>query len=394
MAETPATTSRGRLPSLTGMRFFAALLVFLAHVAQSSLFADPDLARPVAENFTQLGWVGVSFFFVLSGFVLTWTSRDDDRPGLFIRRRLAKIYPNHLVTWVVASVIVLATGVASVSTLLPSLVLAQAWIPIQTIAFVPNDPSWSLCAELLFYLAFPWLLTRLRRVPGRALVPLAGAMVALAVLIPLIAELLPAGPVMAYYDGPTCALDPCTGFSWWEYWSVFLLPVSRLPEFMLGMITAELVASDRLRRVNLPAAGLTVLAGYGLALVLPGGWGMVWPTLVPLALVVAAGARHDLGGTRSPLSGWAMLRLGEISFAFYLVHFMVLRHGPVGDGPRSTGTALALVAASLVVSLALAWVLYRCVEQPAVRRWSTPRAVRSGNTPQTTTDPSAARSAR
>lgn len=71
-----------RLHSLTGLRFVAAFLVFVAHSAESFRAGDTtDLRAP--WRFLFLGGVGVSFFFVLSGFVLTWSHCEGDRPSAF-----------------------------------------------------------------------------------------------------------------------------------------------------------------------------------------------------------------------------------------------------------------------------------------------------------------------
>ena len=80
--------SRDRLPSLTGLRFWAALLVVLYHLSRS---VGP---LPVISDVAWYGRSGVTFFFVLSGFVLTWTYFDQ-RPKLstFWWRRFARIWP-------------------------------------------------------------------------------------------------------------------------------------------------------------------------------------------------------------------------------------------------------------------------------------------------------------
>src|SRR5688500_18035384 len=75
-----------RLDSLTGLRWFAALAVFLAHV--STLLPLPEPCDVFG-----LGSSGITFFFVLSGFVLTWTFTAGDRPGAFYGRRFARIWP-------------------------------------------------------------------------------------------------------------------------------------------------------------------------------------------------------------------------------------------------------------------------------------------------------------
>ncbi len=81
-------------PSLTGLRFIAAALVFAFHSSLTNFplspFADEDVAHGYEWLFSKAGWIGVSFFFILSGFVLTWSSRGGDTLTSFWRRRLAE----------------------------------------------------------------------------------------------------------------------------------------------------------------------------------------------------------------------------------------------------------------------------------------------------------------
>ena len=160
---TPAAAPRNeKLHSLTGLRFIAAFLVVLCHVGINLL---PNVARDqifVLHVFYGFGSVGVSFFFILSGFVLTWVARETDTVPQFWRRRFFKIYPNHLVT-LLAAVLLAVTAAQALSTrdTLATMFLVHAWIPDQSLLFNlwSNTPSWSLSCELLFYLAFPFVRT-------------------------------------------------------------------------------------------------------------------------------------------------------------------------------------------------------------------------------------------
>lgn len=75
--ESPARPA-SRLPSLTGLRWIAALLVFGYHAGTMRIVAEPDYQAVIDWLFT-LGLSGVEFFFILSGFVLVWSARDGDR---------------------------------------------------------------------------------------------------------------------------------------------------------------------------------------------------------------------------------------------------------------------------------------------------------------------------
>src|SRR3712207_2880383 len=100
MSTTASTAEAPRvaLPSLTGMRFVAAFMVFCGHAMAENLFGDDSVNRALVNPALAGSFTGVSFFFVLSGFVLTWSARDDDTKRRFWRRRFWRIYPVHLVT--------------------------------------------------------------------------------------------------------------------------------------------------------------------------------------------------------------------------------------------------------------------------------------------------------
>ncbi|MFD0449248.1 acyltransferase family protein [Streptomyces indonesiensis] len=72
----PAASRPSRLPTLTGMRFVASLMVFVCHAFTYGIFTDKELEGNLITYVAKLGFVGVGFFFILSGFVLTWSARD------------------------------------------------------------------------------------------------------------------------------------------------------------------------------------------------------------------------------------------------------------------------------------------------------------------------------
>src|SRR5438105_5116432 len=82
--------SRPRLPALTSLRFFAAFHVFIFHVQAIVAVFGPAWYQRLAS----IGYVGVSFFFVLSGFILVYTY--EGKPIMardFWRARFARVYP-------------------------------------------------------------------------------------------------------------------------------------------------------------------------------------------------------------------------------------------------------------------------------------------------------------
>ncbi len=96
-----------RLESLTVLRGFAALAVVVFHAvlafSPGSPLVHATRALPVA----------VSFFFVLSGFVLTWSWTDDRPLAAFWRDRAARILPVYLFAWLIAVAALLMATVAT-----------------------------------------------------------------------------------------------------------------------------------------------------------------------------------------------------------------------------------------------------------------------------------------
>jgi peptidoglycan/LPS O-acetylase OafA/YrhL len=340
-----------RLPSLTGLRFLAAFLVFGFHVNASHLFGHAGVQRGVGYVFGE-GAVGVSFFFILSGFVLTWSARAGDTARAFWRRRAAKIYPNHVTTALVAlGAVVVFGGALSVAAVVTNLALLQAWVPRESVFFGLNTPSWSLSCELFFYLCFPLLLHLINRMGTRLLWPATVAGLALVWLMPVGAMALPAGL---------------------RYWFVYVFPPVRMIEFVIGILLARIVRSGRWIRLGAAPAAVLAVAGYLVAAHLPGAFSYIAGTVVPLALLIPAVASTDVRGTLSVLRSRTMVFLGEVSFAFYLVHQLAIRlvAKALGSHPWATPAAVAIALAMLAVSLAGAWLLWRIVERPAMARFA------------------------
>jgi peptidoglycan/LPS O-acetylase OafA/YrhL len=354
-AEAPATRGGSRLPSLTGLRFVAALTVFGFHVHVQGLFADARAARVVSAMFGQ-GATGVGFFFLLSGFVLTWSARPGVTARTIWRRRAAKIVPNHVVTWLIALVGLLYAGSHSVSfgSAAANLVLVQAWIPIHDVFFGVNTPAWSLSCEAAFYAAFPLLLRGVGRVREQRLWPLACLLVGSILLVPALA--LPLHGEVGY-------------------WLVYVFPATRALEFVLGMVLARIVRTGRWIGLGLWPATALFLVGYVASGYLPGGFAYVAGTVIPLALLIPAAAVADVTGRPSPWRNRTCVWLGEISFALYLLHQIVIRYLDKALGAKSWATlpAVAFAVAMLLVALVGAWLLYRIVERPMMRLLQSPR---------------------
>jgi peptidoglycan/LPS O-acetylase OafA/YrhL len=365
----PLAERMPRLDALTGMRWWAAFFVFTYHMI---VFAP---LPGMLNVFFDQGFLGVNFFFVLSGFVLTWSASNRVSQSTFYWRRFARIYPAHVVALLMAIPVFYSfdpnpaqTWVkpVSVGILLLSFVLLQGWSNAPGILFSGNPAAWTLTCEAFFYALHPYL--------GKILTPLRqrGSIVFVVVWI-----------IIAFAYRALAAAFPD------QWFAALPLPVVRLTEFAIGMGLAW--ALRRGLRVRLPVAvglGSLVLA---LALIViatrffPGtAVGVVVGTFskeiftVACAVAVLAIASRGLEGKPSLLAHPVLVKLGEWSFAFYLVHATLIYTAFALFGlQQPSWWNLLWFALLFVVALATAAVLHQFVERPVEKRmraWKDSRA--------------------
>ena len=314
--DTHAPQRRDTLDALTSLRFFAALLVFTWHCVPT---------HRISAVFS-LGYIGVGFFFLLSGFILTYSYHAAFASGLGVRAvrafyvaRIARIVPLHLVTmppmiltmiffgnpvWTGVSVPMRVTEVAAQAA------LVQSWFSDRVVHFGGNGPSWSISVEAFFYALFPVLAFALLRV-FRAAPPRVVLAVAFGVWLLQTVILAP----------QRAAVDD---------WRFYVFPPSRLVDFFVGMLLAIAVlrgnpaARWRLRGTSME---LLALAAVGLSVFIS--------PLLPLALRFSAALMpawafaiyvfaSQRGAISRVLEHAVLVRLGEVSFAFYLIHLAVI----------------------------------------------------------------------
>lgn len=331
------------LRALTSVRGIAAWLVVLYHL-RGSIRGLPAFTQAIFAK----GYLAVDFFFLLSGFViwLSWHQRllETGLRGVapFLRRRLARIWPLHLVMLTAAVALALllqATGRED-----PAFPFAQLPLHVLliqnwgfTAALRWNDPSWSISCELAAYLLFPLLAIAIdwRRWPALALI---GAAAAMLLALHLALRDLPSLGA----DIPRFGLARC------------------LAEFGTGTIMAALFL--RRPRIAWPLiVGAVCLAGWGAGLpetlVAPAAFAALL-----LALALSSGA------PRHPLEGRLLHGLGEISYATYLSHFLLWKAFKLAlvRDPGAVPPGLIVLYLLLVLSSSVA--LYRWIERPAQRR--------------------------
>jgi peptidoglycan/LPS O-acetylase OafA/YrhL len=354
--QTETASKVDKLDALTSMRFFAALLVFSWHCVPM---------HRVAATFS-LGYAGVGFFFLLSGFILTYSYRAafahelrTDAVRAFYVARVARIVPLHLVAMppLILTMVFfgnrLWSGVGvhtQVTEVAAQAVLLQSWFPADAVHFGGNGPSWSISVEAFFYALFPILAFALLRA-FRAAPAYAALGAAFAVWLLEVAVLTPQHATI-------------------DDWRFYVFPPARLADFVVGMLVGiAVLRGDAAGRWRLRGTSMEMLAVTAV------GLSVIFSPLAPLALRFSAvlmpawaftiyvfAARR--GALSRALQHPILVRLGEVSFAFYLIHLAV-----IVCVTQWLGTNHPLfVTVAFGVTLGLSFVLFHGVEQPMRRR--------------------------
>jgi peptidoglycan/LPS O-acetylase OafA/YrhL len=348
-----------KIHTLTGLRFLAAFYVFVFHVnmpIRTPLTWLPRWTQTIIDQ----GFLGVTLFFVLSGFVLTYSHQKDfsitKMPSIgywfkFLYKRLARIYPPFIVGLLV--LLVLSIRLKSVPPwwlAVMSATFTQTYHPGVAMLWYDGG-AWSVANEWFFYLLFPLLLplaVRYLRSSRAVALALCGVI------------MLQAGLAFALYLHP----------AWSRHIYVFCFPPARLPEFMAGILVANGVLRFSWR---IPAwlAIVAVTAEAGWLAFTPSAFianrmlhHMTFVPALVLLLIALTGPR------KSAVFGWLAARplqyLGEISYCFYIIQIplsffleALLSKGTVQH------TNMLVFPVGLTINLIAAAALHHFVENPA-----------------------------
>ncbi|WP_156374409.1 acyltransferase [Pseudorhodoferax sp. Leaf274] len=359
-----------KLDSLTSLRFFAAAMIVVHHAIERGL--GPQWASHFA-----LGQ-GVSFFFVLSGFVLAYNypvlhgAKDI---GRFLLARVARIWPAHIAATVLFIVFIgnisshtLPQGSRAAITA-AYVTLTHAWLPLGSYYSAYNAVSWSISTEFFFYLAFPLLISNWQTTWKIKMAGLA----AVTMVMWWLSSRFAVGPQAEFMRG---------GFA-------YISPLARILEFALGIAVCH-AYRDHGARVRAAIGrmgtvlelGTVVLIVFGLwasrllahhpavldlvgrtgSLVLEAsGFGTLIYAVAIFVFALQTGRLSRILGTKP------LVFLGEISFALYLVHTLFLLYLQQAPGIFMGLPADAIYAWYWICGLAGAALLHLCVEVPAQR---------------------------
>ena len=379
-------SKREFFPQLTSVRFFAALIVILYHYDAELKPYLPSLVW----NFINHGYVGVSFFFVLSGFILAANYYDRllDKTvskSDFWWARFSRIYPLYILSiLVVLPRLFLPAGMdplpeqANYAHSHPFELFFVVVFALQSFAFPSggyfNSPAWSISTEVFFYLCLPFMLRLIKSIPTRRL------------FITLVCLFIAAwiGPYF-YHQHVFLQLFQIKDRTYSESFDSFLNQlvrmcfITRLPEFLSGIIAYRLyreVLRDNPKPIygvmgflaSLPFIVVMFIEPNDnmLNTVLYTGQALGLPFFVFLILWLIMSKSKVI----SALSSTKWVLMGEASFALYLFHIPIKNAGQL-IAPKllhiekdNALFALVLIAFSIWISI----VLFNRVETPWRKR--------------------------
>lgn len=350
-----------RLDTLTSLRFFAAAAVVLSHYKNYLIGTGSEGLDWFALHVLGEGYIGVTFFFILSGFVIGYGYEAKVRSGEtsardFYAYRAARIVPLHWLTLLAMFPIYWTfltdprNGLETWYRLLSNTFLLQAAIPRQEFVFSFNAVSWSISVELFFYLAFP------------VLAGLRTRWLAFALAAVLAAQLAALG-LVAWPDAKV------------SHYVFYVNPAFRSADFIAGLLLARLFIA---RRETLPrgtlaefgcVAALVVWVAVGIAIVPQNfRWDIYYMAPMAALIVVFAGSK---GALSAALGGRALILLGASSFSLYMIHQLIMVNldaytviEEVSSPMHGTLIMIGLGA----VAVGLSVLCYRWFEEPLNRR--------------------------
>lgn len=296
---------------LTSLRFVFAFMVFLSHLW--FLLDESDFFKHLYDDIFYEGYIGVSFFFILSGFVLGYSYHDkilngEVRFSQFWLARLARIYPLHFLTLMVAVPLSMrGDEVEWITRFVLNIFLIQSFVPSDDIYFYFNSVSWSISDEWFFYLMFPFLVFLMLRKKYLKFLPF------LLLLIPISLFLVKESYHEKYF---------------------YINPLLRLGDFIIGKMLYRVyrkrkeieILNDR-KVATLAEIGSIILLSVFFYFHEDIGQGYryscyYWPPMIVLIYTFS----YAKGAISDVLSNKFLVYLGEISFGFYMIHMLVIRY--------------------------------------------------------------------
>lgn len=387
--------SKSEILPLTSLRFFLAAWVVIFHRVNDGFPKGYLVGAPTALlGVLNTGYVAVSLFFILSGFVLSlnyplthsWNYRDWMNFG---SARIARIYPVYLLGLLMVSPFIMSPVLRNPSTAAilrkvfsgsVNLFLLQSWLPQTALSW--NGPGWSLSAEAFFYATFPVVGVAVWKISKPRIIFLCATLLwIVGLLAPLICVLIP----VHQFGDQSAVARPDTTIAHLIKFS----PILQFPAFGIGVLLGRFfrlqseIGSQVLNRGYL----LYIPGFFVLLIVLAKARDIPYPLMygglaMPALCSIVFGLAANGGFIARILSARPLVLLGKASYSLYILQLPVWLGLTKLVGGDVNGLNYALLYLIVVVLISIG--VYRFVEEPCnrlIRTISTVRSFRSMKEP-------------
>lgn len=300
---------------LTSLRFVFALMVFLTHMSFMFSYNYPGF-KELYYRFFYEGYIGVGFFFMLSGFILSYTYKKLILQGQvskaeFFLKRIARIYPLHLITLLISiPIYLIETNIDTpifTTQNFSNLFLVQSFGTDRSYFFSCNSLSWSISNEMFFYLLFPFILIAFNKYKNISRLVLGVSCISIVCMLP-------------YIKGN---IEEHTFF--------YINPVIRLVDFAIGIYLFDLFLFFKDKKIQQYSTFLELFSVLILAVFIyfnsdvPQAARYSCYYWFPIFFLIFSFSFQS-GILSTFLSKKWFVILGEISFSFYMFHQLVIRY--------------------------------------------------------------------
>lgn len=337
-----------KIKSLTSLRFLFAMCVFVCHL----WWLKGTEYEYIYSSLFKEGYLGVSFFFILSGFIISYAYKNNIYIGKtslkeFYLLRVFRIVPMHIITLALAIPFFIIKNpmdtIDYITKLVSNALMIQSFIPDYHYTY--NAASWSLSNEMFFYLLFPFMGIFFEKTKWFSLL-------ALIVIIPTSMALISTGAAEFLY---------------------YINPLARLADFGIGMFL-YVVYRDLQPVITKKIATMWEMTGITLLIIFVSFHQCV-PQIyryssyywLPMSCIVLAFS-FNAGYISDLISKKPFVFLGEISFSFYLAHSIVIEYLQIAYTKYNFEIdKIVLSAIALVISISVSILFHYTLERPIYR---------------------------
>lgn len=299
-----------RIDSLTSLRFFAALAVFIHHMDFFTKSPNADIGAAFTWGFE--GFFGVQFFYILSGFViaLSFGKRLQKGPfpfSDFLFYRAARLFPIH---WLGMASAIVIYGMQwdtfdSWMRFITQATLTQSFVANNLYFFGFNGVSWSISTEMFFYVMF-------------------------CAIVGLNTKTLMTLWIVLFFIicANVAAADPTQPMA---TWLLYINPIFRFIDFLTGVLlyrwfvhsplTMDVKKATAMEVGSLLFAVLFVWVSIRYQVPIQWRWDIYY--ILPMAAVIYVFA-HQQGYLSRLLCNRVLILLGDASFALYMIHQLLI----------------------------------------------------------------------